>query len=272
MSSQLLFERPGVIGSDDLRLALNNQQFSLLYQPKLDCRTGTVVGAEALMRWTHPWKGLVPPSRFIPVAEQSDLIHDLGQWILRAACRQLRLWRDAEASDWSIAINVSPSQLLRPGFYASVSGALSEHGIPADRLVLEITESALMADHEPAVRQLFKLFGLGVQVSLDDFGTGFSSLSRLKQMPVHEVKIAREFIEELDRSEADRAIVAAIIRMCGAMHLRVVAEGVEREGQRACLQQMGCDLTQGFLHAPPVRADVFQRRFGRTSGREVSHG
>ncbi|MCF7752177.1 EAL domain-containing protein [Bacillus subtilis subsp. subtilis] len=262
MLSHSSIDRTGAINGEELRRAIAQQDLVLLFQPKFSCQDPVCVGAEALVRWMHPTHGLIAPDAFIALAEQTGQIHDLGQWVLRAACRQLRVWRDAGAADWTMAINVSPQQLQRPGFYAAVCGALGDNRIPADRLVLEVTESALMHDPDACLKQLYNLFGLGVQVSLDDFGTGFSSLARLKQMPVHEVKIAREFIEELDRSEVDRSIVAAIIGMARSLELRVVAEGVEREGQAWQLQRLGCDQTQGYLHSPPIRAELFMHRFG----------
>lgn len=262
MRSPTSFTSTDAIAEEHLRHAIANQELTLLYQPKVSCLHQQVVGAEALVRWAHPTMGLIPPDSFIGLAEQSELIHDLGNWVIRAACRQLREWRAAGALDWTMAVNVSPRQLQRPGFYALVCAALGDHGIPADRLVLEVTESELMDNPEVCLRQLFSLFGLGVQISLDDFGTGFSCLGRLKQMPVHELKIAREFLQELDGNAMDHSIVAAIIGMATRMELRVVAEGVEREEQRLWLQQMGCDQTQGYLHAPPINATLFLDLFG----------
>lgn len=262
MLSHSSIDRTLAISGEELRRAIAQQDLVLLYQPKLSCPDLACAGAEALVRWMHPRHGLIAPDTFIALAEQTGQIHDLGQWVLRAACRQLRAWRDAGGVDWTMAINVSPQQLQRPGFYAAVCSALGDNRIPADRLVLEVTESALMHDPEACLKLLYNLFGLGVQISLDDFGTGFSSLARLKQMPVHEVKIAREFIDDLDRSEVDRSIVSAIIDIATSLDLRVVAEGVEREGQRQQLQHLGCDQTQGYLHSPPIRADLFMDRFG----------
>ncbi|MDQ1109347.1 EAL domain-containing protein (putative c-di-GMP-specific phosphodiesterase class I) [Stenotrophomonas rhizophila] len=256
------FPQAGTVTAEDLMRAIAKNELVLLYQPKMNCLDGQVAGAEALLRWSHPRFGLIAPDVIVGLAEQSELIHDLGNWVLRAACRQLAEWRSAGARTWSIAVNVSPLQLQRPGFYSNVCRALSDNRVPADLLVLEITESALMRDVDACMKQLFSLFGLGVQISLDDFGTGFSSLARLKQLPVQEVKIAREFIRELDRNEVDQSIVAAVIGMAASMDLRVVAEGVETEGQLQRLVQLRCDQTQGYLHAPPIRADLFLRQLG----------
>lgn len=246
---------------EDLLRALDNDQLILLYQPKLDCGSRRVVGAEALVRWQHPRLGLVSPDRFIQLAEQTGAIHRLGHWVLRAACRQLRQWRAAGNLHWSVAVNVSPLQLRRADFAQRLLDCLAQQGVPADRLILEITESNLIEDAEVTRAQLLALHAAGIRISLDDFGTGFSNLARLKQLPVDELKIDRSFVSDVDRNEVDPSIIAAIVAMASILCLRVVAEGVERESQLGVLERLGCNETQGYLHAPPISGELFLTRF-----------
>jgi EAL domain-containing protein (putative c-di-GMP-specific phosphodiesterase class I) len=247
---------------EDLLRALDNDQLILLYQPKLDCGSRRAVGAEALVRWQHPRLGLVPPDRFIQLAEQTGAIHRLGHWVLRAACRQLRQWRAAGNLGWSVAVNVSPLQLRRADFAQRVLDCLIQQGVPADRLILEITESNLIEDAEATRIQLLALHAAGIRISLDDFGTGFSNLARLKQLPVHELKIDRSFVSDVDRNEVDPSIIVAIVAMASILGVRVVAEGVERESQLRVLERLGCNETQGYLHAPPISGERFLAGFG----------
>ncbi|WP_303635511.1 putative bifunctional diguanylate cyclase/phosphodiesterase [Stenotrophomonas tuberculopleuritidis] len=247
---------------EDLMRAVDNDQLTLLYQPKLQCGSGLVVGAEALVRWQDPRMGLVPPDRFIPLAEQCGAIHRLGHWVLKAACRQLRQWRAAGNLGWSVAVNVSPLQLQRADFAQRVLDCLTQQCMPAHRLILEITESHMIESAGTAQSQLLMLRSAGVRISLDDFGVGFSNLARLKQLRVHELKIDRSFVSDVDRNQIDASIIEAIVAMASTLGLRVVAEGVERESQLCVLERLGCNETQGYLHAPPTSGDRFLARFG----------
>lgn len=247
---------------EDLLRALENGQLHLLYQPKVDCGSGRVVGAEALARWAHPRLGLVSPTDFIQLAEQSGLIDRLGLWVLQAACRQLRRWRESGNDRWSVAVNISPLQLRCERFSQRVLECAAWYGIPNNQLTLEITESHFIEDGDAAKAQLLRLAAAGIQISLDDFGTGFSSLARLKHLPVHELKIDRAFVNEADRNEIDPSIIAAIVAIATILEVRVVAEGVERTEQLSILRRLGCGQTQGFLHAPPISGELFLSRFG----------
>ncbi|MFL0338558.1 putative bifunctional diguanylate cyclase/phosphodiesterase [Stenotrophomonas maltophilia] len=251
---------------EDLLRALDNDQLILLYQPKLDCGS-RVVGAEALVRWQHPRLGLVPPDWFIQLAEQTGAIHRLGHWVLRAACRQLRQWRAAGNLGWSVAVNVSPLQLRSADFAQRLLDCLAQQGVPANRLILEITESNLIEDAEATRTQLLALHAAGVRISLDDFGTGFSNLARLKQLPVDELKIDRSFVSDVDRNEVAPSIIVAIVAMASILGIRVVAEGVERASQLSVLERLGCNETQGYLHAPPISGERFLTRFGTPAAR-----
>ncbi|CAM0122905.1 diguanylate cyclase [Stenotrophomonas geniculata] len=248
---------------EDLLRAIDNGQLHLLYQPKLDCSTGQTVGVEALVRWAHPRLGLIPPAEFIQMAEQGGVIDRLGQWVLHAACRQLRHWRERGNLQWSVAVNVSPLQLECARFAQRALDCLVWYGVPSDQVVLEVTESTAIKDVDIAESQLATLAAAGVQISLDDFGTGFSSLARLRQLPLRELKIDRAFVAGVDRNEVDPSIIAAIVGIGNALKLRVVAEGVEREEQLQLLRTLGCHQTQGYLHAPPISGDLFLARFGR---------
>lgn len=249
----------------NLRGALLNNEITVLYQPKVGIMSTRVEGVEALLRWYHPERGLIPPAEFIALAESSGDIHLLGDWVLEESCRQLRAWEDSGSPPCSMAVNVSPMQLRRAGFEEHVLGMVKKYGIEPDRLILEITESCLMQDEDACMDRLFVLMGGGIQISLDDFGTGFSSLSRLKSMPMHEIKIAKEFINDLDRSDCARAIVAAIMSMASVMNLRVIAEGVERTSQVGYLRSFGCDQWQGFLCSPPAAPSAISRILGLSS-------
>jgi diguanylate cyclase len=243
--------------ANELRAALAQGELLLHYQPKWDASTGAVVGAEALVRWKHPARGLMAPDRFIPLAERTGMIVPLGEWVLDEACRQMRVWRDAGHRGWTIAVNLSPLQFVHAGLAQSVRDALRRHGLEPERLVLEITESTAMRDVELSLSVLKQLRETGVQISIDDFGTGYSSLLYLKRLPATELKIDRGFIRDLVRGTEDAAIVSAIVALGQTLNLRIVAEGVETTAQRAYLTQLGVDTLQGFLLGRPMTADAF---------------
>jgi diguanylate cyclase (GGDEF)-like protein len=243
----------------DLRVAIERGELELWYQPKVDLRTGAVRGAEALMRWRHPVHGLIPPSRFIPLAEESGFIEQLGHWTLRAACAQMRAWIDREVAIGSVAVNVSPRQFRRRGLIEFVHECVREAGLPPSCIGIEITEGLLMERGDAVERMLDELADMGHGIALDDFGTGFSSMAYLKRFPVREIKIDRAFIDGLERGADSVAIVAAMVAMSHALGLIVVAEGVETRGQMTLLEGLDCDQMQGYLVSPPVPAAEFER-------------
>jgi diguanylate cyclase (GGDEF)-like protein len=241
----------------DLRVGLRESQFCLHYQPKFAAGSGDPVGAEALVRWNHPEHGLLMPDKFIGLAEKTGLIINIGEWVLNEACRQMRVWYDAGYTQWRIAVNLSALQFCHTGLVKTVSTALSAHGLPANSLTLEITETTAMSDADASMTVLQKLSDMGVDLSIDDFGTGYSSLMYLKRLPANELKIDRGFVRELERDSDDAAIVSAIVALGQALNLRIVAEGVETASQQSFLTQLGCDSLQGYLLGHPLPADRF---------------
>jgi len=249
----------------DLRHAIEREQMFLAYQPCLDATSETMVGVEALLRWRHPEHGLIPPDRFIPVADESGIIVEIGDWVLRQACGQGRLWQDA-GFDFTISVNVSAVQFAQPRLLEGVRRALHESGFRADHLQLEITESILMQDAGSAVGMLRALKNMGVRLSVDDFGTGYSSLSYLKRFPIDVLKIDKSFVRDLPGDGEDAAITRAIIALARSLKLATVAEGVETEAQAAFLKAEGCDRFQGFFFGRPMEVDVLERRLGAELG------
>jgi diguanylate cyclase (GGDEF)-like protein len=236
----------------DLRLALENSAFALYYQPVVDERS-RVTGVEALLRWVHPLRGLISPAEFIPVAEQSGLILDLGQWVLQVACAQLVTWSAQPATaDLTMAVNVSARQFRHPDFCIQILDTLRSSGANPCCLKLELTESLLLSDIEDAVRKMGELRAIGVGFSLDDFGTGYSSLSYLKRLPLDQLKIDQSFVRDVLVDPNDAAIARTILNLAQSLDLGVVAEGVETEGQRQFLLENGCKSFQGYLFGRPV--------------------
>jgi diguanylate cyclase (GGDEF)-like protein/PAS domain S-box-containing protein len=242
---------------NDLRLALERDEFVLHYQPFVDLQRGAIVGAEALIRWQSAEAGLVPPGEFIPVAEDSGLIVPIGHWVLRQVCRQSRLWREAGLPELTIALNISAIQLRAAGFVESVHQALHESGLPPEALEIELTESALISEDDRTLEVVARLEHLGVRLSIDDFGTGWSSLAYLKRLRVDKLKIDRSFVADIGRGADGDAIVIAVLQMAQALRLESVAEGVETAEQLAFLRGHGCDTGQGFLFSRPLPADRF---------------
>ncbi len=247
-----------------LRLALNQQQFVLLYQPKLNLQTGEIVGIEALIRWQHPQHGLMLPGQFIPVAEESSLIVPIGKWVLREACRQARAWQDAGLPPVSIAVNISAVELRAVDFVTGVRAILLETGLKPEYLELELTETFLMQDERSTATTLQALKDMGVQLALDDFGTGYSSLSYVKRFPIASLKIDQSFVRNLGSAKDtdDASIVSAVINMGKSLHMRVVAEGVETLAQLAYLQDQGCPVGQGHYFSGPVVHDEMAQLLG----------
>lgn len=240
---------------NSLRHAAGNNELLLHYQPKLDVCTGRISGWEALLRWNHPDIGMVPPSGFIPIAENTGLITTISEWVLRTACSQAKMWLDAGFSDVCISVNLSAKQFLQRDMLELVVSILDDIGLPACHLELEITESTMMKDIEATTATLDALHRIGVKLSIDDFGTGYSSLNYLKRFPIDILKIDRSFIRDVTSNSDDAAIVTAIIAMSRSMGLRVVAEGVETSEQLSFLRSVQCDEMQGFLFSAAVSAD-----------------
>jgi diguanylate cyclase (GGDEF)-like protein len=241
----------------DLHRALKQQQFELHYQPKFNAATRRIHSAEALIRWRHPERGLIPPDLFIPLAEESGLIVPIGEWVLREACRQARAWQDQGLPSLRVAVNISAVQFRRLDLVDTVRCALTDAGIDAQYLEIELTETAVMSDPEESVEILERLSRMGVVVSVDDFGTGYSSMSYLRRFPIDKLKIDRSFITNVMTSADDAAIVQAIISLAHSLRLTVVAEGVETAEQVAFLQKHGCDQYQGYYFSRPVEAAAF---------------
>ncbi|MGN8159292.1 putative bifunctional diguanylate cyclase/phosphodiesterase [Salinisphaera sp. SWV1] len=244
--------------SAELRRAIDDDELVLYLQPLVDASTSEVYGAEALVRWQHPRRGLIMPGDFIPRAERSGLINDLTLWVLRRAVKYAGVLR-RDGRDLRISINVSARSILRPDFADTLETLLAVQGLPGAALTLELTEDTLMADQARTLEVMTRLAGGGVQVSIDDFGTGYSQLSYLKRLPVAEIKIDRSFVQDMLESDTDLSIVSATIGLAHALNLRAVGEGVESAGQLDRLQELGCDLTQGFYIGRPMPLEQFQQ-------------
>ncbi|HVL76626.1 MAG TPA: EAL domain-containing protein [Noviherbaspirillum sp.] len=243
----------------DLRQALDRNELELYFQPQAHAKSGRVVGAEALLRWRHPGRGMVSPSDFIPLAEETGLIIPIGSWVLRRACQQMRAWLNDGMAPIRVAVNLSVKQLLQKNFAAEVERVLADTQLPAELLELEITESTLMEHAQDTMRALQRLRSIGVRLSIDDFGTGYSSLAYLKRFDVDIIKIDRSFVRDVPQDADDAAIAAGIIVLAHSLRLEVVAEGVETEAQLEFLKERNCDLVQGYMLSPPVPAEQFRR-------------
>ena len=239
----------------ELKYALERNEFILHYQPKINIGSGRIVGVEALIRWRHPTRGMVPPGLFIGVAEETGLIVPIGEWVLETACRQLAAWRKANLPEITVAVNLaSPS--FRSGLLVNdVATVLRTFNLPPELLQLEVTETMLMQDAEATIRTLEALHELGVKLSIDDFGTGHSSLAYLRRFRIDQLKIDRSFIAQMTESLADAAIAAAIVLFSQKLNLEVMAEGVETAAQATMLRQQGCYLLQGYYFSKPVEPE-----------------
>jgi len=252
MDTTLTLERVRL--ESDLYHALQCEQFELYYQPKVDAGSGRIRGAEALIRWRHPQRGLIAPEQFIPLAEESGLIVPIGEWVIRQACRQIRAWQSDGLRPVRIAVNVSATQFQQRGLLDIIRRALEDAGVAASQLEIELTESAVMSNPEESAEILQQLSRMGVAVSVDDFGTGYSSMSCLHRFPLDKLKIDRSFINNLESSAEAAAVVAGIICLAHSLRLKVIAEGVETLEQVLFLQSHGCDQYQGFYLSPPLNA------------------
>jgi EAL domain-containing protein (putative c-di-GMP-specific phosphodiesterase class I) len=239
-----------------LRKALDENQVVLHYQPKIDLESGKVVGAEALVRWKHPERGLIPPDEFVPMAERTGLIKPLSRYVLDRALAQCRAWRDS-GLELKVSVNLSARNLLDPTLPDDVTKLLTKWGLPAQLLALEITESTIMIDPKRAMEVLGRLNSMGIALSIDDFGTGYSSLVYLKELPVHELKIDRTFVARMAQNRGDAFIVRSTIDLAHNLRLKVVAEGVEDENTMAELTRLGCNIAQGFHVSRPLPPEAF---------------
>ena len=251
-SEVISFSRERLVLESELRQAVAASQLHLHYQPRVEIAGGEVRSVEALLRWQHPTRGWVMPGEFITIAEDTGLILPIGDWVIREACRQARLWQLEGLRPLRVAVNVSPMQFRQPNFVDGVRKALETNALDAGYLEIELTEATLMTNAEKSVAMLEQLSRLGVVVAMDDFGTGYSSMSYLQRFPIDKLKIDISFIRNLSSNPADVSIVGAIISLAHGLHLKVVAEGVETAEQLALLKQMGCDQYQGFLYSPAV--------------------
>jgi diguanylate cyclase (GGDEF)-like protein len=243
-----------------LRRAIDLEEFILYYQPKIDINTGNIAGAEALIRWNHPERGLISPAEFIPLAEEAGLIVPIGEWVLRTSCAQLKAWPN-NLQSLILSSNISARQFQDPNFFSLVMSLVDEVDLDPRQLELELTESSIMTNLDSAVRTLSALQNAGVRISIDDFGTGFSSLAHLKRLPINVLKIDRSFVQEASTNPDDAALVMAIITLAHNLRLKVVAEGVETEEQLRFLHLLRCDEIQGYLFSRPLPAEDFQRLF-----------
>ena len=245
----------------DLRRAFDNEELTLYYQPMVQIETGKLTSIEALIRWLHPERGLISPAEFIPKVEQSGLISSLAEWVLRAVCKQYSLWQKACFDPVGIALNLSGRLFKREFFIQTVSGVLEETDFQADCLEMEINESIIMQDEKTVLSGLKKLKEIGIRLTIDDFGSGFSSLSYLKKLPLNRIKIDRSVVQDMLIDPDKRAMVSAIIATAQSLGLRVTAVGVETKEQLDFLRMQGCDEVQGYLFSPPAPADELIRLF-----------
>lgn len=241
---------------NDLHSALRGNEFFLLYQPQTDMRSGAMIGVEALLRWQHPSLGVIPADEFIPLLEETDLITEVGRWVIETACKQLREWQQGNGNNrtLSIAINISSKQFHDSDLASFIEQAIVQNAISPRLLKLELTESLLVIDTDDVADKLYRLKSLGISICIDDFGTGYASLSYLRQFPIDVLKIDKTFVQNIGISEQNDAIVVAIINLAHDLHFHVIAEGVENTQQQAFLTQHHCDTFQGFLFSKPLRA------------------
>lgn len=239
----------------ELRYALNNDEFHIEFQPKFNLLTGEIVGVESLLRWHNPTLGDVSPDVFIPIAERTGLIHSIGKWVLESCCQQLYIWQQESTCDFRMAINLSPKQLMKPDLAKHVDELLATYEINPDKIEFEITETAIMSGDEISEKLLKRFNELGITLTIDDFGTGFSSLIHIKRLPIKALKIDKTFVVDIPKDENDIAIVKSVISLSDSLKLNVVAEGIETEEQKQFLLEHGCTIGQGFHLSMPLKSD-----------------
>ena len=254
----------------DLRKALDNDELFLCYQPQVDLRTGRWIGMEALIRWQHPTLGMIPPGKFIVIAEETGLIEPIGKWVLQAACRQYCQWQQVGFPQLRLAVNLSAQQFHRSNLVRAVVEVIRETGFDARYLELEVTESAAMHDVSFAIEVLKKFSHVGIQIAMDDFGTGYSSLSVLKHFPLDTIKIDRSFVQDLVDSPSDAAIASTIIALAKGLDFKVLAEGIETPEQMAVLNEMGCDYAQGYWFSRPLTVQQVDEMLGSGNFAEIA--
>jgi len=244
---------------DELKFALERQQFEIYYQPQVSVEQQRIVGAEALIRWNHPTKGVISPTVFIPTLEETGMINEVGEWVLDGACKQLKSWLELKDSDLCMSVNLSSKQIT-PGYLEkTISDSLLRYELMPESLDLEVTESLLVGKNDYEISLLHRIKQLGVQLSVDDFGTGYSGLNYLQKMPFDKIKIDREFIHNISKDNKYTAIVMAIIRLAKDLDLQIIAEGVENDSELEFLRANDCDVVQGFYFSPPLQAADFGR-------------
>jgi predicted signal transduction protein with EAL and GGDEF domain len=248
-----------IVLENDLRKALDREEMSIEYQPQVDIATGTVVGVEALARWRHKDRGVIPPEVFIPIAEETGLIFTIGEWVLRAATKQAKAWIEAGNPHLRLAVNVSAGQLHHEELVDVIADILQSTGLPHTHLELELTESVLMENAKSTIQVLSSLNRMGIRIAVDDFGTGYSSLSYLKRFAIDKLKIDKSFVGDITTDENDAEISATIIAMGHKLNLKVIAEGVETQDQLDALRRQGCDEMQGYLFSRPLSAGEISR-------------
>ncbi|MGM0714773.1 EAL domain-containing protein [Brevibacillus parabrevis] len=246
-----------ILMENELRKAIEQEQFQIYYQPKIDIATDTLTGMEALVRWVHPELGVIPPNRFIPIAEETGMIIALGEWILRQACRQNKIWHD-QGYLLKVSVNLSARQIYQKDLVEMIKQILAETELAAEWLELEITES-IFVKMEEATAVLQQIRDIGIHISIDDFGTGYSSFSYIKSLPVDTIKIDASFIRDIHHNQESQAIVKAIVTIAQSLNMNVIAEGIELNDQAAALQKNGCDHGQGYLFSRPLATDDFER-------------
>ncbi|MCL4162858.1 UNVERIFIED_CONTAM: hypothetical protein GTU68_043267 [Idotea baltica] len=256
----------------ELKLAIEENQLSLLYQPKLDMLSGQTVGVEALVRWIHPDRGLISPGDFIPLAEETGLIMPLGKWVLQESTRQVQRWKSQGLGAFSVAINCSTVQFTRGNMIADIEAALKASNIDPSLLEIELTENLFLHNIENGIQLLNSLKELGVQIAIDDFATGISSLSYLKRLPVDKLKIDRTFVEDLHVDKGDEAIVSAIVTLGHQLGLSIVAEGVENEEQYNMLRKLNCNEVQGYYFSHPLSSEEFEQWLHDQNGSMIKTG
>jgi EAL domain-containing protein (putative c-di-GMP-specific phosphodiesterase class I) len=252
-----MYNPAGMLLENDLRQAIDRGELVLYFQPQIDFASQGIPGVEALVRWRHPTRGLVPPGQFIPIAEESGLIVPLGEWVLCEAFRQIKIWQQQGLPPLRVSINISALQFHQRRFPQLLKGWLAEYGIDPRLVELELTESALMHNVEDVLTTMQEIKSLGISLAIDDFGTGFSSLSYLRRFPIDRLKIDQSFVRDIQRIPVNESIARAIVALAKSLSLDIVAEGIEKQSEKAVIELMGCTEGQGYLFAKPLSAADF---------------